>query len=215
MKWVHCFTRKGIFRLLTALLILACTKLTLFFVWSVNDVWLQQKPPAQQLTQEKDSQKQVSSKSDTASLLQGKQALAAEQQAQEAEQPKENLGQEWERLQQREQELQEKEQELQELEERVDQKLDRQEELKAELEAILDRAQEVREEKIKHLVDVYANMQPEQAATVLENLEQETAVRILAGMRGRTAGEILSFVEAGKAARLSEKLTDFQTPFDN
>jgi flagellar motility protein MotE (MotC chaperone) len=39
------------------------------------------------------------------------------------------------------------------------------------------------------------------------------AVKVLSGMRGRQAGEILSFVEAKKAAQLSEKLTQLQIPF--
>jgi hypothetical protein len=33
-------------------------------------------------------------------------------------------------------------------------------------------------------------------------------------MRGRTAGEILSYVQADKAAQLSEDLTRLQMPFD-
>ncbi len=66
---------------------------------------------------------------------------------------------------------------------------------------------------VAHLVSVYANMKPKQAAQVLETLEDNLAVKILAGMNGRTAGKILSYVKPARAAGLSEKLTRLQIPF--
>lgn len=62
-----------------------------------------------------------------------------------------------------------------------------------------------------HLIDVYSNMKPKQAALVLQTLEEPIAVRILAGMSGRKAGEILSSVRPDRAAALSAALTRLQT----
>ncbi|MFW6217082.1 MAG: MotE family protein [Desulfohalobiaceae bacterium] len=217
MKWLHFYIRKGIFKLLTALLLLAGCKLALFAAWSVQELWLQSPDVRQQASLEQESGPVKKSSLQETGLISGdRQAMAADAQEQgKQDRSAENLSQEWDRLRQKQQELQQKEKELTQLEEQIDEKLARQKELKQELENILDEAQSVEEGKIKHLVDVYSNMEPEQAANVLETLNQDIAVKILSGMQGRTAGEILSFVEANKAARLSEQLTDFQTPFEN
>jgi flagellar motility protein MotE (MotC chaperone) len=213
MRWVHSYIRKGIFKLLAALLLLAACKLALFATWSVQELWLQPPGSSQQASLgQKSSPKPKSSLEDVNLLPGNKQAFAQEQKAQDFGAG--SLSQEWDRVREKQKELQRKEKELKELEKRIDKKLARQKELKQELENILDKAKSVQQGKIKHLVNVYSNMQPEQAANVLETLDQDIAVKILSGMRGRTAGEILSFVEADKAARLSEQLTDFQTPFE-
>ncbi|MFO8033384.1 MAG: magnesium transporter MgtE [Desulfohalobiaceae bacterium] len=217
MRWLHCYIRKGIFKLLTALLLLAGCKLALFAAWSVQELWLHTPGGSQQASLEQEpSQSEKTVLEDAGLISKKKQALAAEAQEQEEEDfGAGSLSQEWDRVRKKQKELQKKEEELTQLEERIDKKLARQKELKQELEEILDRAKSVQQGKIKHLVDVYSNMEPEQAANVLETLDQDIAVKILSGMRGRTAGEILSFVEADKAARLSEQLTDFQTPFED
>jgi len=77
---------------------------------------------------------------------------------------------------------------------------------------MLDQAQQTKDEKLRHLIDVYTNMKPKQAAAVLETLDERIAVKILAGMKGRQAGEILTGVSAKKAATLSEQLTKMQLP---
>ncbi len=66
------------------------------------------------------------------------------------------------------------------------------------------------DEKLRHLVDVYSNMKPKQAAEVLATLDERIAVKILAGMRGKQAGEVLSYMQAAPAAKLSELLSRTQ-----
>ena len=83
-------------------------------------------------------------------------------------------------------------------------------ELETMLKGMLSEAKSIKEEKMRHLIDVYTNMKPKQAASVLETLDETIAVKILAGMKGRTAGEILTGVSAKKAAKLSEELTKLQ-----
>lgn len=125
----------------------------------------------------------------------------------------ENLNEELAKLKAKEQEILQKEADLKVLEQRVEAKLQELKKLEANINQMLEEAKVLKDKKIKHLVDVYANMNPKQAAQVLETLEEDLAVKILAGMNGRKAGEILSYVNAKKAASLSEKLTRLQTPF--
>lgn len=124
-----------------------------------------------------------------------------------------SLSEEWQTLRRRQEELQRQEQVLQSLERELDAKLNRLQELETRIQAMLNEADALKDKKIKHLVDVYSNMKPKEAAKALEVLEEPVAVKILSGMRGRSAGEILSFVNSEKAAKLTEALTRMQLPF--
>ena len=117
-------------------------------------------------------------------------------------------------LQRRQDDLARKEQTLKVLEQDLDDRLMRLQELELRIQAMLKEAEEVKSAKFRHLVDVLGNMKAKQAASVLETLDEKIAVKVLAGMRGRQAGEILTFVNAAKAARLSESLARIQLPFE-
>ncbi len=130
-----------------------------------------------------------------------------------AEVEEKDIPREVQRLREREAELDRRERNLRDLEKELDEKLEELRALQAEVDEMLKQADVVRDEKIAHLVNVYSNMEPPQAAAVLETLNEDIAVKVLAGMRGREAGDILTNVNPQKAARLSEMLTDLQLPF--
>lgn len=126
--------------------------------------------------------------------------------------PQSNLSRE--ALQRRQEELARKEQDMRTLERDLDERLIRLQELEIRLQAMLKEADEIKSAKFKHLVGVLGNMKAKQAANVLETLDENIAVKVLAGMNGRQAGEILTYVNAGKAARLAESLARMQLPFE-
>ncbi|MFV0423442.1 hypothetical protein [Oleidesulfovibrio sp.] len=148
-------------------------------------------------------------------LLSTSQAVAAEDPA-ASDTAAESAGTDMQReaLLRKEEELNRRETDLRKLERELDTKIQNLQALEDRLAKMLEEAGEVKDKKLRHLVDVYSNMKAKQAAAVLETLDEKIAVRILAGMRGRQAGEILSFVNAQKAARLSEALTKMQLPFE-
>ena len=111
-------------------------------------------------------------------------------------------------------ELARKEQQLRTLETEISGKLERLQILENRLRIMIKDAEETKDAKFRHLVDMLSNMKAKQAAEVLEKLEQQTAVRVLAGMRGRQAGEILTYVKPEKAALLTEALARMQLPLD-
>ncbi|WP_035271439.1 MotE family protein [Desulfonatronum thiodismutans] len=123
-----------------------------------------------------------------------------------------DLSEEWQNLRRRQEEVQRQEQTLRALENELDAKLNRLQELESRIQGMIEEADVLKDRKIRHLVDVYSNMKPREAAKALEALEEPVAVKILSGMRGRNAGEVLSFVDAEKAARLTEALTRMQLP---
>ena len=123
-----------------------------------------------------------------------------------------NLSEEWQNLRRRQDEVQRQEQALLALERELDAKLNRLQELETRIQGMIEQADVLQDRKMRHLVDVYSNMKPREAARALEALEEPVAVKILSGMRGRNAGEVLSFVDAEKAARLTEALTRMHLP---
>lgn len=126
--------------------------------------------------------------------------------------PQSNLSRE--AMERRQAELARKEQDLLVLEKDLDERLMRLQELEVRIQAMLKEADEIKSAKYRHLVDVLSNMKAKQAASVLETLDEKIAVKVLSGMRGRQAGEILTFVNPGKAARLSEALARVQMPLE-
>ena len=112
----------------------------------------------------------------------------------------------------RQEELDQREQALKTLEADLNSRVAKLKEMETNLRGMLDEAKGVKDQKLKHLIDVYSNMNAKQAAKVLETLDNNIAVRILAGMRGRQAGEVLNNMEAKKAAGLTEMLTKLQLP---
>ena len=112
----------------------------------------------------------------------------------------------------RQAELDQKEQSLKALEADLNTRMAKLKQMETNLRTMLDEAKGIKDQKLKHLIDVYSNMNAKQAAKVLETLDNNIAVKILAGMRGRQAGDVLNNMEAKKAAGLTEMLTRLQLP---
>lgn len=172
--------------------------------------------PARALVADGANDVKAAKSSDNRPLLATPSAQAAEaapaSPAAPAAPPQSNLSRE--ALQRRQDDLARKEQDMRALEKDLDDRLMRLQELEVRIQAMLKEAEEIKSAKYRHLVDVLGNMKAKQAASVLETLDEKIAVKVLAGMRGRQAGEILTFVNPGKAARLSEALARVQMPFD-
>lgn len=112
----------------------------------------------------------------------------------------------------RQDELDQRERALKSLETDLNTRVAKLREMETNLKTMIDEAKGIKDQKVKHLIDVYSNMNAKQAAKVLETLDNGIAVKILAGMRGRQAGEVLNNMEAKKAAELTEMLTRLQLP---
>ncbi|KHK01239.1 MotE family protein [Desulfovibrio sp. TomC] len=112
----------------------------------------------------------------------------------------------------RQDELDQREQALKSLEAELNSRVAKLKEMETSIKGMLEEAKGVKDQKLKHLIDVYSNMNAKQAAKVLETLDNGIAVKILAGMRGRQAGDVLNNMEAKKAAGLTEMLTKIQLP---
>lgn len=204
MKWRPFGTSIRASNLLATVAVLSICKLVFLAVWSGLQLPDQ---PANPVVQTALAGPAIANAQQQAAEIPGAVDVAQQDAA-----PQGNLSEEWQNVRRRQDEVQRREQALQALEQELDAKLNRLQELENRLQGMLDEADVLQDRKIKHLVDVYSNMKPREAAKALEALEEPVAVKILSGMRGRNAGEVLSFVDSERAARLTEALTRMQVP---
>lgn len=227
-RWQHFASSLRISRLLLGLFLVACIKVTALTSLVMQSQETVSADPMDRVTEairELEAEKAVSGMvAGVAQSLSGGVALAqtgaaggdpANDAATQAAMDAAAAGQPASReaLARKQEELNRREAAIRKLEQEVDAKLARLSELEARIDQMLKEAGEMKDDKLKHLVDVYSNMKAKQAAAVLETLDETIAVKILAGMRGRQAGEILTYVEPTRAAKLSESLTRMQIPF--
>lgn len=109
-------------------------------------------------------------------------------------------------LAQEEKRLAKKEGELRAIEQEINNKIAKLTKLRNEIRSEIARKKAAEEQKLKHLIKVYAAMKPQNAAGLIEKLDKQLAVQLLAKMKGEDVGKILSYVDIEKAAIISEGL---------
>ncbi|MFH0810793.1 MAG: hypothetical protein V2A77_10075 [Pseudomonadota bacterium] len=126
------------------------------------------------------------------------------------ERQREELRRREERLQLRESEMEalaaDVERRLSELNELQTRLNDMQARLKAGMATLETEKDKAAVKRIKQLVQVYSSMKAEKAAALIDKLDDDVVTKIFSQMPSSNAGKILSFVEAEKAARISQRL---------
>lgn len=87
----------------------------------------------------------------------------------------------------------------------IEKQLKEMSEMRRNISSKLDKKVAADQESVKKLVGVYANMKPQNAATIIGNLDEELAIKVLAKMKKQNAAAILNYLEPQKAQALSEK----------
>jgi len=109
-------------------------------------------------------------------------------------------------LKREEEELGKKRAELMAIQEEINNKIATLTQLRNEIRADMAKRKTLEGRKLKHLIKAYSAMKPQKAASLIEKLNMRFAVELLSNMKGDAVGNILSFVETGKAAKISEQL---------
>ncbi|WP_245577873.1 MotE family protein [Maridesulfovibrio bastinii] len=209
-RWQQLGSNLKISRVLICLIFLALFKLSLIGYLGV-DLETSETPVVKKMAVDTNIVREV---------VTPKAALAAandqQKPAEKADKPPEGMNaNDWKALKAKEDELARKERSLKTLEQSLDKKLAKLADLEKRLKKMIEDANVLKDQKIKHLVGVYSSMKAKSAAAVIETLDMKLAVKILAGMRGKTAGNILNSVDPKKAAILSEALTRLQIPLES
>lgn len=113
-------------------------------------------------------------------------------------------------LDQREKELNELEEELHKQRVEVEGRIQKLEEIRAQIASVLKERVTADEEKVNKLVEFYSNMKPKQAAEILQTINEELAVEVLGRMKKKNAAEVMNLLPATKAQALSEKFAGYK-----
>lgn len=112
------------------------------------------------------------------------------------------------KLSERETQLEQREMELKTIAAEVDKKIAAMQQLRSELNQLLDRRDAEENARVEELSLIYERMNPQQAAVLISELETQLAVNLLLGIKKKTAGQIMERLNAETALRLSRAFTD-------
>lgn len=136
-------------------------------------------------------------------------ALAAEKQINSVEERRilVSLQEKYDKLADRKAALDSREMQLKTLAAEVDKKLAAMQQLRAELEKLLNRKQKEEGRRISELSGIYEKMDPLKAAQLIKDLNKQLAVDILLGIKKKVAGAILNNLDPTYAAELTKAFT--------
>ena len=123
------------------------------------------------------------------------------------EDPGKSLEQKRQELSEKEGRLKKEEERIKNIEKEVEAKIQKFNQVLAQVEEGLKKLEDFRSERIGHLVKTFEAMPPEEAALRLANLEKSLAVQILFKMNAKKAGAVLALMEPKKVAEFSEGLS--------
>lgn len=109
-------------------------------------------------------------------------------------------------LRHQEEELAKKKVELMAIQKEINRKIESLTLLRNEIRSQVNQKKSIENAKLRHLIKAYSAMKPQKAATLIEKLDINFAIELLSKMKGDAVGSILTFVEVGKAAKISEGL---------
>lgn len=118
-----------------------------------------------------------------------------------------SLQEKYDQLADRKAELDSREMQLKTLAAEVDKKLAAMQDLRTELETLLDRKKNEEGKRISDLSGIYEKMDPSKAAKLIKDLNKQLAVDILLGIKKKVAGEILNNLDPTYASELTKAFT--------
>lgn len=95
-------------------------------------------------------------------------------------------------------------------EERLTLQQDQLNEIKVEIQVLLERFEELESEETDKLVRIYSNMKPKSAAAIFNELDMETLVAVMRGMSERKLAPIIAAMNTERARLLTRELAERQ-----
>lgn len=109
-------------------------------------------------------------------------------------------------LKEKEERLNKEDERLRALKKDVDERIEKYSVILSKIETVLNKAEQIRDEKLDHIIKTYEAMPPEEAAQRLGALNRATAVKIMAKMKSKKASAILASMEAKTVAVITESI---------
>lgn len=109
-------------------------------------------------------------------------------------------------LEQRERDLEQREKLLQAAEKKVDEKLTEMDNLKKNLESLLDKQNKMQDERVAQLVKIYENMKPKDAANIFNEMQFDVLLEVIDKMSERKVAPVLAAMNPDRAREISARL---------
>ena len=111
-------------------------------------------------------------------------------------------------LDQRSEELDRRELLLKATEQRVQEKIDKLQQMQAEIDATLGKVDEQEDQRLQSLVRIYEAMKPQEAAAIFDKLEQPVLLQVLTRMKDKSVAAILPHLDGDKARAITMALAE-------
>jgi flagellar motility protein MotE (MotC chaperone) len=111
-------------------------------------------------------------------------------------------------LDQRSEELDQRELLLKATEQRVQEKIDRLQQMQAQIDTALGKVDEQEDQRLQSLVRIYEAMKPQEAAAIFDKLEQPVLMQVLTRMKDRAVAAILPHLDGDKARAITTTLAE-------
>jgi flagellar motility protein MotE (MotC chaperone) len=93
-------------------------------------------------------------------------------------------------------------------EQRVQEKIDKLQQMQVQVDKALGKVDEQEDERLKSLVHIYENMKPQEAARILEQLDMTVLLHVLTRMKDQKTGPILASMPPDKARAVTLALAE-------
>ncbi|MGD1076244.1 MAG: hypothetical protein ABR903_09260 [Thermodesulfovibrionales bacterium] len=111
-------------------------------------------------------------------------------------------------IREKEEAFKKEEERLNILKKEVEDKIEKYTKLLTQLENTLKKTEQVKDERMGHVVKAYDAMSAEEAAARLAALDEDMAVKIMRMMKSKKAGAIMALMEPKKAALLTKQMAE-------
>lgn len=116
-------------------------------------------------------------------------------------------------LKDKENQLRQEEKRIEALRKDVDERIDKYTKILAQVENLLKKIEQVKEQNFEHIVKTYEAMPPEDAAARLSALDEELAVKIILKMKYKKAAAIMALMDTKKATNITQSISSIEKKF--
>lgn len=109
--------------------------------------------------------------------------------------------------------LKQEEKRLEALKKDVDERIEKYTKILTQIENILKKIEQVKDQNFEHIVKTYETMPPEEAAQRLSSLDEELLVKIILRMKPKKAAAVMALMDAKKAASITQSISSIEKKF--
>lgn len=109
--------------------------------------------------------------------------------------------------------LKQEEKRLEALKKDVDERIEKYTKILTQIENLLKKIEQVKEQNFEHIVKTYETMPPEEAAQRLSSLDEELLVKIILRMKPKKAAAIMALMDTKKAASITQSMNSIEKKF--